>query len=54
MGVVPAGDEVSAVVTAVSVCPKVAVPLIVTVPDNAGVVAVAVFIAALRTAVPAL
>ena len=42
MGVVPAGVEVRAVVTAVKVWSKVAVPLIVTVPDNAGVVAVAV------------
>jgi len=42
VGVVPAGVEVSAVVTAVSVCPKVAVPVMVTVPERAGVDAVAV------------
>jgi len=42
VGVVPAGVEVRAVVTAVKVCPNVAVPLIVTVPESAGVAAVAV------------
>ena len=42
MGVVPAGVEDRAEVTAVKVCPKVAVPVIVTVPERAGVAAVAV------------
>ena len=54
MGVVPAGVEVKAVVTAVRVCPNVGVPVMVTVPDNAGVVPDAVLMFALLTAVPAL
>ena len=41
-------------VTAVRVWSKVAVPLIVTVPERAGAVAAAVLIDALRCAVPAL
>ena len=39
---VPAGDEVRAVVTAVKIWSNIAKPLIVTLPDNAGVAAVAV------------
>ena len=42
MGVVPAGVDASAEVTAVKVCPKVAVPVMVTVPERAGVDADAV------------
>ena len=53
MGVVPAGEEANAEVTAVRVWSNVAVPVMVTVPDRVGVAA-AVLISSLRTAIPAL